>query len=71
MVIADGPGHLRDRGHTGSLGSVLRGSLCAWWLKTQERERSLVERAGRGQASRALDRVDSGAILVMGDPAGL
>lgn len=70
-MIADGPGHPRDRGHAGSLGSVLRGSLCTWWLKTQEQERSRVERAGRDQASRALDRVDSGAILVMGDPAGL
>lgn len=70
-MIADGPGHLRDRGHAGSLGCVFSGSACVWWLKTQERKRSHVERAGRDQASGALDRVDSGAILVMGDTAGI
>lgn len=63
---------IRGTGATlGARGVCLAAACVLWWLKTQERERSRVERAGRDQVSRALDRVDSGAILVMGDPAGL
>lgn len=70
-------GHPSDQGRVGSSGCVSLVTVCVWWLKTPEWMRSHVERAGsiqvpgRDLPSRALDRVDSGAILLMGNPAGM